>query len=92
MMLESAIKLILQDQYKSYQHGLALLGLDTLGSRREDLCLNFCQKCVKFKICFQSLKTAQHETREEEKYKVHAKTERLHNFLYYSHAKSTKSV
>jgi hypothetical protein len=51
-MLEPAITVILQDKYKSYKHGLAQLVLETLDSSREDLCLNFCQKCVKLKSMF----------------------------------------
>ena len=38
---------ILQDEYKGYERGLAQLDVETLKNRREDLCLNFAQKCTK---------------------------------------------
>ena len=44
---KSAIKIILQDPYRGYQQGLARLGIETLHSRRESLCLNFAIKCAK---------------------------------------------
>ena len=46
---KSAIKVILQDEYKGYQNGLAQLGIEDLKSRREYLCLEFAKKCVKSK-------------------------------------------
>ena len=44
---KSAIKVILQENYSSYKQGLAQLNIESLASRREQLCLNFAQKCVK---------------------------------------------
>ena len=44
---KSAIKIILQDQYRGYQQGLAWLGIETLHSRKKSLCLNFAIKCAK---------------------------------------------
>ena len=44
---KSAVKVILDEKYSTYQQGLAKLGLETLVSRRENLCLNFAKKCVK---------------------------------------------
>ena len=37
---EIAIKIIIQEQYQGYQKGLAQLDLQTLESRREEVCLN----------------------------------------------------
>ena len=36
---KSAIKVILQEKYKGYQNGLALLDIEDLESRRKSLCL-----------------------------------------------------
>ena len=44
---KSALKVILGDRYPGYQQALARLGIETLKSRREILCLNFAKKCVK---------------------------------------------
>ena len=46
---KSAIKVVLQDNYKGYKNGLAQLGIEDLKSRREYLCLEFAKKCVKSK-------------------------------------------
>jgi hypothetical protein len=43
---KSAVKIILDEKYTTYQQGLAKLGLETLASRRENLCLSFAKKCV----------------------------------------------
>ena len=32
---------MLQDKFKGYQNGLAMLGLEDLSTRRKDLCLEF---------------------------------------------------
>ena len=71
---KSAIKIILRDDYTEYKQGLAQLGLETLSSRRETLCLNFALKCAKnpklqhmFPL---NEKNHNMETRKEEKYKV----------------------
>ena len=79
---KSALKIILQDKYRTYKQGLAQLNLETLVDRRENLCLNFALKCVKheklrhmFPINY---KTHGMETRTEERFEVQfAKTGRL---------------
>jgi hypothetical protein len=81
---KSAIKIILKDKYPGYKQGLAKLGLESLKSRREDLCLNFAKKCVKsdqFQHMFpKDIKSHDMNTRKEEKYNVQfANTERLQN-------------
>ena len=53
---KSAIKVILQEKYKGYQNGLALLNIEDLESRRISLCLEFAKNVSKIKkcvICFQ---------------------------------------
>ena len=95
---KSAIKIILQESYKGYKKGLAQLGIDTLESRREQLCLSFAQKCVKSKklnVMFpKNSKLHFMNTRYEEHFEVqHAnmprrqyrKTEKVPNHI---HAKS----
>ena len=44
---KSATKIILNDIEMTYEKRLAKLGLETLSSRRETLCLNFAIKCTK---------------------------------------------
>ena len=81
---KSAIKLILNNGYTTYKNGLAQLGLETLASRRETLCLNFALKCAKnpklqhmFPL---NEKSHPMETRKEDKYKVEfAHTDRMKN-------------
>ena len=73
---------MLQGSYKGYKNGLAQLGIESLESRREQLCLSFALKCVnnvKVKHMFpQNIKSHEMSTRHEEKYKVqHAHTDRL---------------
>lgn len=46
-MQKTALKLILQDEYKSYENALNILDLETLHDRREYLCLSFARKCQK---------------------------------------------
>ena len=46
---KSALKVILQDQYKGYKNALNRLDLESLHERRENLCLNFAIKCTKNK-------------------------------------------
>ena len=41
-----ALKIILQEDYTTYEDALECLNLDTLRRRREKLCLNFAAKCV----------------------------------------------
>ena len=44
-----ALKIILKNSYKNYQNALNMLGLESLHSRREYLCLQFAKKCLKNK-------------------------------------------
>jgi hypothetical protein len=79
---KTAIKVILQEKYQGYLKGLAQLGLETLESRREELCINFALKCsknAKMEHMFPlNLKSHQMNTRHEGMYKVqHANTGRL---------------
>ena len=74
-----ALRIILGEQYTTYEESLIVCGLDRLKSRRTQLCLNFALKCVKndktsdiFPLNNQS------NTRHHEKFQVtNAKTERL---------------
>ena len=43
-----ALRLILGENYTTYNEALKQTGLDTLRSRRTRLCLNFAKKCTKF--------------------------------------------
>ena len=79
---KSALKIILNWSYKSYEQSLAQLDIQTLNDRREMLCLNFALECVKnekMKNMFPvSEKTHRMPTRDENVYKVHhANTGRL---------------
>ena len=71
---KSALRIILGDRYPGYQQGLIRLGMETLKSRREMLCLNFAKKCVKndkLKHMFPENPEDQNmKTRKYEKYKV----------------------
>ena len=79
---KSARKVILQERYNGYKNALNRLYLETLGDRREQLCLKFAQKCAKnnkTKHMF-PLNNKHHNmnTRNSEKYQVqHANTGRL---------------
>ena len=42
-----ALKIILQDKFKSYESALEILDLESLIDRRERLCLQFARKCLK---------------------------------------------
>ena len=81
---KNALKVILQDNYMSYNHALSISGIQTLFERREVLCLRFAKSCVKnnqTKHMFpenNSRKAYDVKTRFPEKYKViQANTERL---------------
>jgi hypothetical protein len=69
---KSAIKVILQEKYKGYQNGLALLDIEDLESRRKSLCLEFAKKCVKNqKMCHmfpKNMKSHSMETQNNEIY------------------------
>ena len=76
------MKIILNEKYNGYQQSLNRLGLDTLKSRRDQLCLNFAKKCVqneKLKHMFpQNLNQHNMKHRYKEKYEVQfANTARL---------------
>jgi hypothetical protein len=43
---KSAMKVILQEKYNGYKNALNKLDLESLSERREQLCVNFAQKCV----------------------------------------------
>ena len=75
---------MLQKNYKTYQQGLNLLGLETLNDWRENMCLTFAiksSKNPKTKHMFpQNDKTHCMDTRNCDKFKVqHAHNERLKN-------------
>ena len=81
---KSALKIILQENYKSYELALEALDLESLKEIREHICLQFAKKCLgheKIRSMFQTNnKTHQMETRFAENYEVnHANTERLKN-------------
>ena len=81
---KSAVKLILKENYKGYENGLAQLGLDKLKDRRENLCLEFARRCLKHKklkhMFPENVAEHQMKTRKHEKYKVeHANTKRFQN-------------
>ena len=79
---KTALKIILNQRYKTYENALNTLNLETLNDRREQLCLKFAIKTSKhprMKHLF-PLNIKQHEmkTRHQEKYIVqHAHNERL---------------
>ena len=81
---KTALKIILKEKYCGYQQGLAKLDLESLECRRENLCLNFANKCTKndkLKHMF-PLNPKYHDmkTRNKEKYEVQfANTGRLQN-------------
>ena len=81
---KSALKIILKESYRTYEHALNILDLENLYDRREYLCLKFAQMCVtneKMKHLFQeNIKTHPMKTRFENEFEVnHAHTERLKN-------------
>ena len=79
-----ALKIILRENYKTYENALKLLDLDKLVERREYLCLQFAKKCIKnrkIKDLF-PLKDKKHEmiTRNQEIFEIKkANTKRLQN-------------
>ena len=81
---KSALKIILNRSYSTYENALARLGIDSLESRREQLCLNFARKCTKNKklehMFPENVKPHGMNTRNEERYRVQfANTDRLKN-------------
>ena len=75
-----ALRIILHEQYENYENALKITGLETLRSRRKNLCLRFAQNCVKSehnKRMF-PVNTKVVNTRPHEKFVVtQARTERL---------------
>ena len=79
---KSALKVILGENYKSYENALNILDLETLDARREKLCLTFAKRSAKHPKMKQMFpldeKTHDMDTRNPGKYKVqHAFTDRL---------------
>ena len=79
-----ALKIMLKDQYKSYENALKLLDLETLKERRSILSLKFAKKCLKnpkMKNLFPPSKNKHEMTkRNPEHFQVfHANTDRLRN-------------
>ena len=76
-----AFRIILQDDYLSYEHALQTLEMDTLKARRDILCLKFAKSCVKHpkaKGMFPLNTATDFYTRERETFYVqHAETSRL---------------
>ena len=75
-----ALRIILDDNYLSYQHALDLTGLPTLKERRAQLSLTFAKKCVKNEktVDMFPLRKNGPNTRKPELYKVTgARTSRL---------------
>ena len=79
---KTALKVILQDNYKGYKNSLAQLEIETLENRRIELCLNFAIKSSKNEKVKHMFPLSENNhtmfTRNEEKFKVHhANTSRL---------------
>ena len=73
-----ACKVILKDEYSSYDSALISLDLKRLSERRKDLCTKFAKKCVKQEKSMQMFPVD--ESRHGQKYKVNfAKHSRLLN-------------
>ena len=77
-----ALRIILNDSYKSYENALSMLDIETLEDRRKNLCLQFAKKCLKndkMKHLFPgNMKNHTMKTRNEEQFHVeHFNTERL---------------
>ena len=79
---KTALKVILGDQYKSYENALNLLNFETLSDRREKLCLTFALRSSKHpkmgKMFPLNDKTHNMGIRKQQKFKVqNAHTDRL---------------
>ena len=67
-----AIRIILKEDYTSYEGALKITGLDTLKARRTQVCLTFARKCVKYdntKDIF-TVNTSNERTRWQEQFVV----------------------
>ena len=79
---KTALKVILDQRYKSYRNALNTLNLESLNDRREKLCLTFAQRTLKHQTMRKMFpvneKTHEMNTRNPSKFKVQfAHTERL---------------
>ena len=78
-----ALKIILKDQYISYDHALTTVGIDCLIDRREQLCLKFAKACLKnenLKDMFPLNEDSHRNIRQRDVFKVtFAHTDRLKN-------------
>ena len=77
-----ALRIILKENYSSYDSALKVCGLETLKARRTHLCLAFAKKCVKHEKTQDifPLNTNENKTRWHEKFAVtFAFTDRLKN-------------
>ena len=77
-----ALRIILKEQYSTYQEALQMTGLHTLKSRRNKLCLSFAKKCTKSELTADIFPLNDNilNTRNPEKFYVTpAKTDRLAN-------------
>ena len=76
---KSALRIILQDKYSTYEEALEKLMLSKLSVRREKLCVKFAKNCAKNELTADlfPLNPAGANTRSKEKYHVnHANTDR----------------
>ena len=87
-----AVKIILGDQFKTYEQGLLTLNMESLSEQRQVLCLSFAQKCTKnpktSNMFPRNEKIHTMDTRKKELFKVqHAKTEMLckSSIIYMQH-------
>ena len=80
---KSALKVILKENYLTYEHALETLMLGSLSDRREKMCIKFAKNCQKNELTkdlFPLNPNSGLETRNQDKYKVlHANTDRLKN-------------
>ena len=79
---KSACKLILSENYKTYENALKTLDIESLYDRRERLCLEFARKCLRNekmgKLFKENQKLHEMETRNKEKYEItYARTSRF---------------
>ena len=65
-----ALRIILKEQYDSYENALKLSGLDNLKTRRTQLCLKFARKCVRHEKDMFPLNQSSNSIRSREKFKV----------------------
>ena len=81
---KNAFRIILKNEYQTYEKALMKLEMEKLCDRREKLCLNFAQKCVKNSrtthMFPQNTKLHDMQTRNPEKFYVqHALNDRMKN-------------